>query len=125
MDTAAVGNISQALGNGTGVQTDVTANDAASKPKFDDVWKKIQAEYGEKPKEQKVHKKSLDKDDFMKIMISQMKNQDPTKPFEADKLASEIAQIASIEQLQNVNQALKKLESQNRPLERLAMTNLI
>ena len=90
-----------------------------------DVWNQIQEKYGAKTKPQKEKKNGLDKDDFIKIMISQMKNQDPTKPFEADKLASEIAQITSVEQLSNVNRVLDKLSTQNRPLEKLTMTNLI
>lgn len=94
-------------------------------PKFGEVWKRIQSEYGAKAEKPREIKKALDKDDFLKIMVTQMKHQDPTKPFEADKLATEIAQIASVEQLQNVNQALKKLATQNTPLERMAMTHLI
>lgn len=37
----------------------------------------LQARYGEKPKEARPIKKQLDKDDFMKIMIMEMKHQDP------------------------------------------------
>ncbi len=98
---------------------------AANQPKFKEVWEQIQSEMGVKPPPQKQAKKTLDKDDFLRIMITQMKNQDPTKPFESDKLAQEIAQIASVEQLGNVSKALKELGQQNKPLERLAMTSLI
>ena len=94
-------------------------------PSFKEAWTDIQAKMGAKPEKPREIKKTLDKDDFLKIMITQMQHQDPTKPFEADKLASEIAQITSVEQLQNVNRALTKLATQNRPLERLAMTNLL
>ena len=96
-----------------------------SQQQFGDVWKRIHSEYGGKAEKPREIKKTLDKDDFLKIMVTQMKHQDPTKPFESDKLATEIAQITSVEQLQNVNQALKKLATQNQPLERMAMTNLI
>lgn len=99
--------------------------DSGGQPKFGDVWNKIQATMGEKPKEQREIKKHLDKDDFMKIMITQMKHQDPTEPFDANKLAQEIAQITAVEQLSNVNRALDKLSTQNRPLERLSSTNMI
>lgn len=58
-------------------------------------------------------------------MITQMKNQDPTSPFKAEQMASQIAQFTSVEQLQNVNQNLSKMAVQNRPLEQMAMTNLI
>ncbi len=90
-----------------------------------EVWKRIQSEYGAKPKKQREIKKHLDKDDFMKIMITQMQHQDPTNPMDSDKLAAEIAQITSVEQLQNVNTALNKMTEKNKPLERMTMTNLI
>jgi flagellar basal-body rod modification protein FlgD len=89
------------------------------------VWKDFQARFGEKPKEARVIKKQLDKDDFLKIMITQMKNQDPTKPFDAEKLATEVAQITGVEQLQNVNKNLEKSMQAARPMEKLAMANLI
>ena len=91
----------------------------------DETWKRLQGMYGEKSRPQREVKKHLDQNDFMKIMITQMKNQDPTKPFEADKLAQEIAQISTVEQMTGVNKMLKTLSTQNRPLERMAMTNLI
>lgn len=94
-------------------------------PKFSQVWNDIQAKMGEKPKEQRVHKKALDKDDFLKIMINQMKYQDPTKPFDADKMMADMASITSVEQLQNINQTLTKMNASNRPMERLGMTHLI
>lgn len=97
----------------------------ASKPSFQESWNNIQAKMGAKPEQARKRKNTLDKDDFMRIMISQMQHQDPTKPFEADKLAQEIAQIASVEQLGNVNKALKKLSEKNDPLERMTMTGLI
>ncbi len=93
--------------------------------KFSDVWKKIQAEYGAKQEKPREIKKSLGKDDFMKIMVTQMQHQDPTNPFKAEQMAQQMAQYASVEQLQNINQNVSKMGNQNQPLERLAMTNLI
>jgi flagellar basal-body rod modification protein FlgD len=94
-------------------------------PAFGDVWKQIQAQYGEKPKQQREIKKTLGKDDFLRIMITQMKHQDPTQPFKAEQFASELAQYASVEQLSNMNTNIAKMADRNQPLERLAMTNLI
>ncbi|MCM2324365.1 MAG: hypothetical protein NDJ90_13995, partial [Oligoflexia bacterium] len=48
-----------------------------------------------------------------------------TSPFKAEQMAQEMAQFTSVEQLQNLNQSMAKMASQNQPLERLAMTNLI
>ncbi len=101
------------------------AKGSAMSAQSTDAYNKFQAQYGEKPEKAREIKKSLGKDDFLKIMITQMKNQDPLNPFKADQMGTQIAQFTSVEQLQNVNQNLNKMSNQNRPLEQLAMTNLI
>jgi flagellar basal-body rod modification protein FlgD len=101
------------------------AQEASTSTKFGDVWNQIQSKYGKKPEKAREIKKTLDKDDFMRIMISQMKNQDPTQPFKAEQMAQELAQFTTVEQLHNMSTTLNKMTTQNQPLERLAMTNLI
>jgi flagellar basal-body rod modification protein FlgD len=78
--------------------------ESATSTKFGDVFNEIQAKYGAKAEKPREIKKSLGKDDFLRIMITQMKNQDPTNPFKAEQMATEIAQFTSVEQLQNINQ---------------------
>lgn len=97
----------------------------ANAPKFGDVLQNIQTKYGAAPPKPREIKKTLGKDDFLKIMVTQMKNQDPTKPFDAEQMASQMAQFASVEQLQNINQGITKMTAGNNPMERLAMTGLI
>ncbi len=101
------------------------AKEAQTAAKFGEVLNKIQAQYGAKAEKPREIKKQLGKDDFLRIMITQMKNQDPTNPFKAEQMAAEMAQFTSVEQLQNVNSNLNKMAGQNQPLERMAMTNLI
>jgi flagellar basal-body rod modification protein FlgD len=104
----------------------LNAPGGAEEPKkFQEVWGDIQAKMGAKPTKPREIKKTIGKDDFLRIMITQMKHQDPTKPFDADKLAQELAQITSVEQLQNVNTNLQKMAGQNKPMERMTMTSLI
>ncbi len=105
--------------------TETKLDGVSKRQQAGEVWKQIQSKYGEKPVKQREVKKRLDKDDFMKIMITQMQHQDPTNPMDSDKLAAEIAQITSVEQLQNLNQSIRKMSQKNKPLERMAMTNLI
>lgn len=97
----------------------------SSAEKFGDIWKNIQSRYGAKPEKPREIKKALGKDDFLRIMITQMQHQDPSKPFDAEQMASQMAQFASVEQLQNLNQKVTKMVDGGQPLERLAMTNLI
>ncbi|MBC7690448.1 MAG: flagellar hook assembly protein FlgD [Methylotenera sp.] len=101
------------------------AKKSAKESKLGDTWTQMQAKYGAKADKPREIKKTLGKDDFLKIMITQMKNQDPTQPFKAEQFATQLAQFTSVEQMQNMNQSLTKMTTANAPLERLAMTNMI
>ena len=50
----------------------------------------------------------LDKDAFLKLLSSQLKNQDPFKPVDQKKFAADMAQFAQLEQLTNMNTKLDK-----------------
>src|SRR5437763_9799598 len=49
---------------------------------------------------------AMGKDEFMKLLITQMKNQDPMNPMQGDQMASQLAQFSSLEQLTNINETL-------------------
>ncbi len=85
----------------------------------------FQARYGEKQKEARPVKKTLDKDDFMRIMITEMKHQDPTKPMDSDRMATQMAQITSVEQMKNVGTSIEKLAEKSSASDRLAMSMMI
>jgi flagellar basal-body rod modification protein FlgD len=50
----------------------------------------------------------MNKDDFLKLFVEQLKNQDPMNPMENYEVASQLAQYSSLEQLVNVNDNFKK-----------------
>jgi flagellar basal-body rod modification protein FlgD len=99
--------------------------EAQTAPQFGEILQNVQAKYGAKPEKGREIKKTLGKDDFLRIMITQMKNQDPTNPFKAEQMATEMAQFTTVEQLNNMSASLTKMTTANQPLERLAMTNMI
>lgn len=49
---------------------------------------------------------NLGKDDFLKLMIAQMQNQDPTSPMDNKDLAAQTAQFTSVEQLAKISDQL-------------------
>lgn len=117
-------NLNSAMMNG--IQQGVEANPSADRERVEkNAMATMQARYGEKPKEARPVKKALDKDDFMRIMITEMKHQDPTKPMDADRMATQMAQITSVEQMKNVSNSLEKMADKNSVSDRLAMSMMI
>lgn len=49
----------------------------------------------------------LDRDAFLKLLIVQLRNQDPLKPMEDKEFIAELAQFSSLEQMQLTNRSLE------------------
>ena len=56
-------------------------------------------------------KDDLGQQEFLQLLVAQMQNQDPINPMDGAKFASQLAQFNSVEQLINVNEGLKSLQS--------------
>ena len=48
----------------------------------------------------------MGKNQFLKLLIAQMQNQDPMNPMQGDQMAAQLAQFSSLEQLQQINESL-------------------
>ena len=55
---------------------------------------------------------TLDKDDFLRLLTVQLRNQDPLNPLPNTEFIAQTAQFTSLEQLQNMNKSLEKLLAQ-------------
>jgi flagellar basal-body rod modification protein FlgD len=68
---------------------------------------------------------NMDKDAFFKLMLAQLKNQDPMNPLKNHEMAAQLAQFSSLEQMTNMNTTLTKLEGKSTQPENFQALNLI
>jgi flagellar basal-body rod modification protein FlgD len=55
-------------------------------------------------------KKDLGKDEFLTLLVAQLKNQDPLNPLESADFTAQLAQFSSLEQLFGMNESLTAIQ---------------
>ena len=56
-------------------------------------------------------KNTMDKNDFLKILMTQLTHQDPTEPLQDKDFIAQMAQFSTLEQITNMNEEISKVLS--------------
>lgn len=72
-----------------------------------------------------VGNNQLNKDAFMSLLLTQMKNQDPTNPLKSHEMAAQLAQFTQLEKLTNIDQSINSLRNDQKPSLNYQALNLI
>lgn len=67
----------------------------------------------------------MGKEDFMMLLVAQLKNQDPLNPDDPTEFTGQLAQFSSLEQLYNLNDSMESLAASNADSDRLASLGTI
>lgn len=62
---------------------------------------------------------------FLQLLVAELKNQDPSDPIKNDQMVSQMAQLSSVSGISNMNQSLQTLASNFRSSQALQAANMI
>ncbi|MES1208530.1 MAG: flagellar hook capping FlgD N-terminal domain-containing protein [Pseudomonadota bacterium] len=72
-----------------------------------------------------IPKNTLGKDDFLKIFLAQLSQQDPTAPVDSQAFVAQLAQFSTLELQQNANQDLEALMMGQAAAQQTGVTSLV
>lgn len=67
----------------------------------------------------------LGKQDFLKLLVTQLENQDPLNPSNPAKFSSQLAQFSSLEQMTNINENIKDMAQSSQAMNRMSSLSML
>lgn len=64
----------------------------------------------------------LGKDEFLNLLVTQLKHQDPLDPTDAEAMVAQLAQFSSLEQMQNVSSQMGSMRQEQALMQSMSMT---
>ena len=71
----------------------------------------VNTDYYSVNQEQKLGTTNLGKDDFLKLLVTQLRYQNPLEPLDNKEYIAQLAQFSSLEQMQNLNMQVANLSA--------------
>ena len=72
-----------------------------------------------------VQRETLGQDDFLKLLVAQLQNQDPLDPSDPTEFTAQLANYSQLEQLFNLNKSMDSLTESQQKSERLSALSMI
>lgn len=80
-----------------------------SMPSIQDALVRTNTEFNQAMKNTAAGTKDMGKEQFLQLLVTQLKNQDPLNPMEDQEFIAQMAQFSSLEQLVNLNTSMEGL----------------
>lgn len=81
--------------------------------------------YGLSSTETAPAKDAMDKDAFLRLLVTQLKNQDPLKPADNTEFVAQLAQFSSLEGITNLNTSMEEIAKSVTSMQDLSSTALV
>ena len=80
---------------------------------------------GESAPSEQTQKSALGRDEFLKLLVTQLENQDPLSPQENGEFIAQLAQFSSLEEAQNLNEGFNNFAGSFQSSQHLQATSLV